>query len=67
MRCEHVDTRAPRWPIPDWTGVCPACGERVKHDGRGGFITVREVNDYLHREREAVDAFRARWRSENPL
>lgn len=65
--CDHRDVRQPSRPVPDWTGVCPDCGERVKHNGRGGFVTVREVNDHLAREQEAVNAFRRRWQSENQL
>jgi hypothetical protein len=42
-RCDHVNTMLPRRPIPDWTGKCPDCGERItRHEGR--LITVRENN-----------------------
>ena len=63
--CDHAATQRPARPIPDWTGVCPDCGERVKHDGRGGFITVREVNERIADERRAVDAFREQWRRDH--
>jgi hypothetical protein len=56
MECEHRETRRPTRPVPDWTGTCPACGERVKHDGRGGFVTVREVNDRLAERRVLREA-----------
>lgn len=44
--CSHAATQKPTRPVPDWTGVCPDCGERVKHH-RGGLVTVREVNAHL--------------------
>lgn len=47
MKCDHSRTVKPGRPIPDWTGVCPDCGEKVTHDGRGGFITRREINARL--------------------
>lgn len=65
--CAHAGTRRPSRPIPDWSATCPDCGERVKHNGRGGFITVREVNDWLRRQHEAVDTFRRQWITDNPL
>lgn len=43
--CAHPRVKPPSWPVPDWTGLCPDCRERVKHDGHGGFITVRENNE----------------------
>ena len=64
---EGVRSRVSVRPTPDWVQTCPDCGERVKHNGRGGFITVREVNDWLRRQREAADAFRDQWTRENPL
>lgn len=45
--CDHTNTLPPRRPIPDWSVSCPDCGERVQHDGRGGFVTVREVQERL--------------------
>lgn len=62
MNCAHGNTQQPARPVPDWTGVCPQCGERVKHNGNGGFITVREVNARIAAEQRAVDEFRRRWR-----
>jgi hypothetical protein len=61
--CEHAETPTPRRPIPDWAGICPSCGERVKHNGHGGFITVREVNAQIADEKRAVDEFRRQWRA----
>jgi hypothetical protein len=45
--CTHTATPTPQRPVPDWTGTCPDCGERVTHDGRGGFVARREVNARL--------------------
>lgn len=55
--CTHPQIVAPSRPIPDWTSApCPDCGERCKHDGRGGFITVRESNALAAVSREGVRA-----------
>jgi hypothetical protein len=45
--------------------VCPDCGERVKHDGRDGFVTVREVNARIAEEARAVEEFRRQWRRDH--
>lgn len=60
--CHHRGITPPARPVPDWTARCPECGELVKHDGRGGYVTVREVNERIAAEQRAVDAFREEYR-----
>lgn len=50
-QCDHARTPSPVRPVPDWAERCPDCGEAVTHDRKGGFITVREVNDRLAERR----------------
>lgn len=44
VQCRHPKVRRPERPIPDWRATCPDCDEAVTHDGKGGFVTFREVN-----------------------